>query len=376
MDVALGRKLDGYVSESASSRMGIQSVTSNESFDEGLQPRKGGKRSLPPIETAGKKGEVPAISTFISHRNEAKYSLFDHILRTQAGEDDDYDHQSQKKEVQWKEDRLIDGSLNKHDLKQALDIYIENSMNQRIKLLILCPSSVLLYAHTAKVYKVTQQFPHAQFSTTACTPDVDNLDAERFQQLHTKLGDWFFGNGVPPEHIASAHVILACNFLTDRNRERTQEFRELCRKISPNTHLFVHEWNHCPDLYAFIQTMYLKDRVSPNLSKPYPTRTFLEDQGLDIVIEKNDGILASLFSCRRVEFSPGQIEYVICNDLQFKWVDEIKEKYERLKDDPNGRIWLISDASATNGLVGMVSCLLQEPIGPKLRQFRLYIQLL
>ncbi len=90
---------------------------------------------------------------------------------------------------------------------------------------------------------------------------------------------------------------------------------------------------------------------------------------LEVVAQKSDGILSSLFLCRKsTSLSGSPMQYISVDDRSLKWVEEIKEL---LIDEDESRseekIWLVADRDQFNGVVGFVNCLKQEPGGHRIR---------
>lgn len=89
---------------------------------------------------------------------------------------------------------------------------------------------------------------------------------------------------------------------------------------------------------------------------------------LEVVAQKSDGILSSLFLCRKRALAPSKPRIISVGDRSFQWVEEIKAVLEEGEANPSDeKIWLVADGDQYSGVVGFVNCLKQEPGGDRIR---------
>ena len=91
--------------------------------------------------------------------------------------------------------------------------------------------------------------------------------------------------------------------------------------------------------------------------------------GLVLIAKKSDSIVATTLLFRKPIEKPISSQAVIPITVNnFKWVDDIKSTIEVYQSKAEGEnIWLVGQDGAANGVVGLVTCLRQEPGGDKVR---------
>jgi len=101
--------------------------------------------------------------------------------------------------------------------------------------------------------------------------------------------------------------------------------------------------------------------------------TLLKNVGLTPVAQKSDGILHTIFLCRKLSsISPPQAPKTIdVDDTSFSWLNEVKTVMAEERSGPgaNCSVWLRA-RNADSGIVGMLNCLRREPNGDRLRYLR------
>ncbi|GFS62657.1 fatty acid synthase [Trichonephila inaurata madagascariensis] len=89
----------------------------------------------------------------------------------------------------------------------------------------------------------------------------------------------------------------------------------------------------------------------------------LKTKNLVVLSKISDPFGSSLYLLR----SPSSVapsKVVFITEDNYSWVDKVKEE---LLEKKLGKVWLVSKDSPTNGIVGMVKCLKQEPGGERIR---------
>ena len=94
-----------------------------------------------------------------------------------------------------------------------------------------------------------------------------------------------------------------------------------------------------------------------------------DEVDLEVVAKKSDGILSSLFLCRKHQSPSIPPRFISIGDRGMKWVDEIKETLveEEGKPASEEKVWLVADGDQYSGVIGFVNCLKQEPGGNRIR---------
>ncbi|CAL1277493.1 unnamed protein product [Larinioides sclopetarius] len=90
---------------------------------------------------------------------------------------------------------------------------------------------------------------------------------------------------------------------------------------------------------------------------------FLQEESLVILCKISDPFGNSVYLLRPPSLVAPQKVLQITED-NYSWVERVKD--ELYKKD-SGMVWLVSEDSPTNGIIGMVNCLKQEPGGERIR---------
>ncbi|KAF8774576.1 Fatty acid synthase like protein [Argiope bruennichi] len=90
---------------------------------------------------------------------------------------------------------------------------------------------------------------------------------------------------------------------------------------------------------------------------------FLQEENLVILSKISDSFGGSVYLLRSPSLVAPQKVLQVTED-NYGWVEKVKE--ELFKKD-SGMVWLVSEDSPTNGIIGMVNCLKQEPGGERIR---------
>ena len=91
--------------------------------------------------------------------------------------------------------------------------------------------------------------------------------------------------------------------------------------------------------------------------------------GLILIAKKSDGITSTSLLFRKPIEKPVSSQAVIPISINnFKWVEDIKSTIEEHQSKADGEnVWLVAQDGSANGVVGLVTCLRQEPGGDKVR---------
>ncbi|ELT99721.1 hypothetical protein CAPTEDRAFT_89190 [Capitella teleta] len=91
------------------------------------------------------------------------------------------------------------------------------------------------------------------------------------------------------------------------------------------------------------------------------------DAELQVVAEKSNQVLNTLYLCRPVKDVPLQKTVIDIDDLGFHWVEEVKVAMAATEVEQGQRIWLRSEKGSYSGIVGMVKSLRMEDGGTRIR---------
>ena len=91
--------------------------------------------------------------------------------------------------------------------------------------------------------------------------------------------------------------------------------------------------------------------------------------GFTLISKKSDGMTATTVLLRKQVEKPSSSQAVInVTSQNYKWVEEVKTALKEYQSKAEGEnIWLVSQEGLASGILGLVTCLRQEPGGDKIR---------
>ena len=268
-------------------------------------------------------------------------------------------------------DKLLGSASTDRMLKTCLDVVLENRGSTKLKVMEYGAGDSHVYQHA--IPQLESQ-PMMQVDYTAIDADAKNLDVDHLENFNVKPMEWAL-SGSPPGGLGTADVVIACNVL-HKEADVSTAISCLAALVKDGGFLLVQE----PTTNFIIPLML--DALANKLDiADADTRTcgpfcdavtwtnLLQSAGLEVVAQKSDGFLNTLFLCRKCATdASGQQQTIIdVSSVNFEWVEEVKSVLVSADDRPAGHnIWLKADRS-NNGIIGMVNCLRQEPGGDKVR---------
>ena len=268
-------------------------------------------------------------------------------------------------------DKLLGSAMAERMLKTCLDVVLENRGVPKLKVVEVGAADSRVYPHAVKQLE-TQ--PMMQVDYTAADGNAKNFDADHLDGFNVTSVVWKLSDS-PPGQLGNADVVIACNVL-HKESDLVAAISQLTALVKDGGFVLVQE----PTTDFIIPLML--DALANELSigdadrrtcGPFcdaPTwRKLLESSGLEVVTQKSDGLLNTLFLCRKctADVSTDQQTVIDVTNVDFEWVEDVKTALVSADDQPVGHnVWLKAERSS-NGVVGMVNCLRQEPGGDKVR---------
>ncbi|XP_053392677.1 fatty acid synthase-like [Mercenaria mercenaria] len=259
-------------------------------------------------------------------------------------------------------DPLLNLLTTPETLKPCFDLVVENSLNQRLKILEV--SDAGMSSHLMP-FAASHPLLHASFTvaTAKGNESIDGVEVvkwlpsvEPLQSLQKKI-----------------HLVVANNILHKQSNIRSglyniSECLEvggfiLIQEVTQNFHL------------ALLLDGFNKDDIYTDLSSRscsiYCTaekwREIFSQSSLEIIYEKSDSCLNTVFLLRKVRKDSVPQKIVNVTDLGCAWVDNLKDEMLSMQSKAKGEnLWLVADENI-NGIMGMVNCLRQEPGGDRIR---------
>ena len=131
---------------------------------------------------------------------------------------------------------------------------------------------------------------------------------------------------------------------------------------------------------GFVLT-FIRDKMSPLEALVYPSTDLVSAKRVDefvakatklgylLVAKKSDSIAVTALLLRKTIEKPLSSQTVIpVSNSNFKWVEDLKAAVAEYQSKAEGEnIWLVGQDGPVSGLLGLVTCLRQEPGGKKIR---------
>ena len=252
-------------------------------------------------------------------------------------------------------------------LKPSLDIVVENTMSNSVKILEVKDTGM-----ADIVLPLLTKNPLLHPAYTIATNDQNG---ESLEQEEINVVNWSPSQEVPNSFTKSDLTIL--NNVLHNESNINAGLKNILHTVSENGFILVFEitknFHLALPLDNFDGKTSKYDDLTARSCSIYCTaekwREIFSQHGLEIIFERSEPVLSSMFLLRKQvpNFNVEQQSVVNVTDATCNWVEELKEKMSDIASKPKGQnLWLVTKAS-TCGIVGLVNCLRQEPGGEKIR---------
>ena len=249
-------------------------------------------------------------------------------------------------------------------LKPCLDVVLENCATLKPKVTELGAKQGGLYKYI--IPQMISQ-PLLQVDYLA----LDDSESSDFSSTGVSYIHWNKSDGVPAV-VGQSHLVVMKNHL-HKHSDIPSILKNISTLLPKTSFILVQEVTHN------FQIALTLDALSGDLPKMDQNRScacylgedqwvkLFEQSGFEIVCQKSDGVVSTLFLLRkRIEVSDNQT-LVFVDDFECGWVEDVKEKIQHVSSQPEGQnIWLVAKHKHS-GILGLVNCLRLEPGGERLR---------
>ena len=264
--------------------------------------------------------------------------------------------------------------------KNCLDIVLENipvhSGDDHIQVVECDAGTGLAYPHAMHQLSL---YPGVSIRYIAIDPDPAwSIDPELAKKYGIDTVGWSMEGTKPVPGLASgADLVILANVL-HKHDNISKALSASKSLVSDNGFLLIVEptsnfaipWS----FFALSQDVTQMSDIGSRTCGPFCDErtwtTLLTDAGLTPVAQKSDGVLNTVFLCRKLSStSPEQVPKIIdVDEPSFGWLEDVKSVMteERSGSNANCSVWLRAK-KADSGLVGMLKCLRREPNGDRLR---------
>ena len=263
----------------------------------------------------------------------------------------------------------------------CLDVVVENTPvdgtdHHHVKIVECDAGMGQAYQH---VIQQLSSHPGISVSYTAVDPaPAQSIDAELAHKLDVDTVKWSLESSKPvPGRATGADLVILANVLHSHD-SISSALSAASLLASDNGFLLIVEptsnfaipWSFFALTHDVTNMSDLSSRTCGPFCNEQTWTTLLTNVGLTPVAQKSDGVLHTVFLCRKLS-SSSQLQapkIIDVDDASFSWLEEIKAVMaeERSGPDAGSSIWLRTSL-ADSGVVGMLNCLRREPNGDRLR---------
>lgn len=259
-------------------------------------------------------------------------------------------------------DPLLNRLVTPEMLKPCLDLVVENCLKQSFKVLELSNSNL---THHIMPFIASHPLLHASFTVATAT---GNESIEGVELIKWLPGD------KPLQSLQQKMQLVVADNVLHKQSDIKLGLCNILEYVEVGGFLLVHEvtknFHLALPLDGFTDDDIYNDLSSRSCSIYYTAekwREIFQLEGLEIIYERSDQFLNTLFLLRKIETHSAPFKIMNVTDLGCTWVDKLKEEISAMQSKPKGEnLWLVADESV-NGIVGMVNCLRQEPGGDRIR---------
>ncbi|GFR18245.1 fatty acid synthase [Trichonephila clavata] len=254
-------------------------------------------------------------------------------------------------------DMLNNALLNEDSLRIMLEIISENSFRKLNVLEINRNFPVSLIPVT----NLMQKYAHMKFKKSiliASKMDSFNQDALDEQNIQVKTEESL-------ADIASekSQDFVISSFTFGSVSDLENLIQTLISVVTSEGFILLFYKEKANSAELFLSSLYGKELQV--LSKGV-LEEILKAKNLVILSKISDPFGSSLYLLRSPSpAAPSNVLFI--TEDNYSWVDKVKEE---LFEKKSGRVWLVSKDSPSNGIVGMVNCLKQEPGGERIREWK------
>lgn len=249
--------------------------------------------------------------------------------------------------------------LDENPLRTVVDTMIENYRAKKLVIAEACDSTVPFcsqidpFVNSNGSLRVSYLIAHSK-------PEILDHDARANENIELTLWDM--------KHFDFKDVdVFVTKYLECSKSQYTKVLENAAAVVKENGYVIALQRTKLVPAEIFLSAV--GETVIPIQSESDLERTF-EDLGLQLICKKSDSLTSTLYLLRKkpevAETYEDSIIYVEEHQYE-KWVEPLKEKLLEAAQNPQHRIWLVSEGCSQSGIVGLTNCLRKEPGGYSLR---------
>ncbi len=256
-----------------------------------------------------------------------------------------------------KNDQLLSGLVKSDCLKSILEVILQNGSSTKVNAVQYDMNSQNV-GICKSVISFGDLIPYVDINYCLAGPGVqgpvENTDTllSRVSFINWELN----GINTAPSAIREADVLILDNVLSSTSHDPTDFLSKAAQLVQDKGFILIQEPTHNLALPFLMKV--LSGRIHDGEGRFCDVaswKNIFQNAGLKLVAEKSDGLLNTLFLCRRIDRdSPMNniIVSVMADDMDFRWVDDLQRGLRRQAEE-GGTVWLYSD-NPLNGIYGMM----------------------
>jgi len=280
-------------------------------------------------------------------------------------------------------DRLFGFARSDRCIKTCLDVVLENistgSADDHINVVECDAGTGQAYSH---VMRQLSMHPGISISYTATDPaPAQSIDTGLAEKFGIDVVEWSLESTKPvPNRASKADLVILANVLHRHDNISTALSAALSLVSDGGFLLIVEATSNFAIPWSFFALTHNVTNMSDVGSRtcgPFCDEqtwtTLLTNAGLTTVARKSDGLLHSVFLCRKLSSSTSLRQapptIIDVDDTSFRWLEEVKAvmSEEWNESDANRRSVWLRESAVNSGVVGMLNCLRREPNGYRFR---------
>lgn len=264
------------------------------------------------------------------------------------------------------QDPLVSSIFQPRYLHTCLNVVIEHLCCESSKLTVteFSESEDCIYSLAVPILSNHNLMLQVDYKIAVSRPEElnhDHLNTHKVQSVCCNTQDLDLSMSVVKD-LQSSHLLIA-NQVLHRQSNISATLMNLSNVVTDNGFILIVETTHnFPLAYALegIPDETDKERSYGRYLDESQWVDTLQSNGFEVVAQKSDNILYTLFLCRK-RAPNKEPRFLYINDMvHYSWVDELKEALEENSGENDGPIWLVANEGYFSGVVGMVNTLRLE----------------
>ncbi|XP_028912877.2 LOW QUALITY PROTEIN: fatty acid synthase [Ornithorhynchus anatinus] len=256
------------------------------------------------------------------------------------------------------EDPLLNGLLDCGELKACVDTALENTPGHRMKIVEVLARDGHLYSRIPGLLRAQ---PLLALDYTATDLSAEALAGLQQDGLSTAPWD---PAGPAPDGLAGADLLVWNGAAGAPADGAAAALAHMGAAVKEGGFVLVHALLGGETLGETVAFLTAPDRPrKPGPLSQAEWEGLFHKASLDLVGLKRSFYGSAIFLARRHTPKESPV-FLSVEDAQFQWVDALKTI---LADSSAEPVWLTATGCATSGIVGLVTCLRQEPGGERIR---------